>query len=202
MHFAPDTEETLDFAVALANTAPGASRSGEDELATPDQLDAFLNRWSFSGRRDHDLRELTEVMEIRAELPRLWALPTDKAVGILNKMLADGNARPWLYRHDGSDWHIHASELDAPLAERIAVDIALALVDVIRAHEQSRLRTCEAEDCTGLFVDLSRNGSKRFCSIRCGNRVNMIAFRERQAAADADDASAAADTDADAALRA
>ena len=180
MHFAPDTEETLDFAVALANTRAEASRSGDDELTTVDELDALLDRWTFTGRRDHDAREVREVREIRGELPRLWKLPTDDAVPILNKMLADYNARPWLYRHDGSDWHIHASELDAPLAERIAVDIALALVDVIRAGAQSRLRVCEADDCDGLFVDLSRNGSKRFCSVRCGNRMNMIAFRSRQ----------------------
>jgi predicted RNA-binding Zn ribbon-like protein len=181
LHFAPDTEETLDFAVALANTRPEASRSGADELSTVDELDALLDRWTFTGRRDHDAREVREVRDIRAELPRLWKLPTDDAVPILNAMLADGNARPWLYRHDGSDWHIHASELDAPLAERIAVDIALALVDVIRAGAQSRLRVCDADDCDGLFVDLSRNGSKRFCSVRCGNRMNMIAFRSRQA---------------------
>ncbi|MGN6503684.1 MAG: CGNR zinc finger domain-containing protein [Pseudolysinimonas sp.] len=181
MHFAPDTEETLDFAVALANTRPEASRSGADELSTVDELDALLDRWTFTGRREHDAREVREVRDIRAELPRLWKLTTDEAVPILNAMLADGNARPWLYRHDGSDWHIHASELDAPLAERIAVDIALALVDVIRAGAQSRLRVCDADDCDGLFVDLSRNGSKRFCSVRCGNRMNMIAFRSRQA---------------------
>lgn len=182
MHFAPDTEETLDFAVALANTRAEASRSGTDELSTPDELDALLDHWTFTGRRDHDEHEVQEVREIRDQLPRLWKLPTDDAVPILNEMLADGNARPWLYRHDGSDWHIHASELEAPLAERIAVDIALALVDVIRAQAQSRLRVCEADDCDGLFVDFSRNASKRFCSIRCGNRVNMIAFRERAAA--------------------
>ena len=181
MHFAPDTEETLDFAVALANTRAEASRSGTDELQTPAELDALLSHWQFTGRRDHDANEVEEVQATRAELPRLWKLPTDDAVPILNKMLADGNARPWLYRHDGLDWHLHASELDAPLAERIAVDIAIALIDVIRAGEQSRLRVCEAEDCDGLFVDLSRNASKRFCSVRCGNRVNMIAFRERQA---------------------
>jgi predicted RNA-binding Zn ribbon-like protein len=44
-----------------------------------------------------------------------------------------------------------------------------------------RLRSCEAEDCDGVLLDLSRNGSKRFCSIRCGNRMNMIAFRQRAA---------------------
>jgi predicted RNA-binding Zn ribbon-like protein len=61
------------------------------------------------------------------------------------------------------------------------VEIALALIDVIRSGEQQRLRVCEAPDCEGLFVDFSRNGSKRFCSVRCGNRVNQLAFRARAA---------------------
>ena len=74
---------------------------------------------------------------------------------------------------------MHATEPDAPLAERIRVEIAMALIDVIRSGEQQRLRVCEADDCEGLFVDLSRNGSKRFCSVRCGNRMNMVAFRAR-----------------------
>jgi len=60
--------------------------------------------------------------------------------------------------------------------------VAFALIDVIRAHEWDRLRTCAADDCTGVFVDLSRNGSKRFCSLRCGNRINMIEHRARAAA--------------------
>ena len=49
-----------------------------------------------------------------------------------------------------------------------------------RERETDRLRVCAADDCTGLVLDLSRNGSKRFCSVRCGNRVNMIAFRARK----------------------
>ncbi|MEQ1737191.1 MAG: CGNR zinc finger domain-containing protein [Rhodoglobus sp.] len=182
MHFAPDTELTLEFTVALADTIPTATRSGEDELTTIAQLDALVDRWKWSGRRDHDVRELREVREIRDLLPALWTLPTDDAVVIVNKMLADANALPHLYRHDDFDWHLHGTEPDAPFAERVRVEIALALVDVIRSGETHRLRVCEADDCEGLFVDMSRNGSKRFCSVRCGNRMNMIAFRERQAA--------------------
>jgi predicted RNA-binding Zn ribbon-like protein len=184
LHFAPDSEETLEFAVDLANTRPEASRSGQDELATIAQLDAFLDGWRYSGRRDHDARELREVRATRDALPRLWKLGTDDAVVITNRMLSDGRALPYLYRHDGSPWHLHATDLNAPLAERIGVEIALALVDVIRSGETNRLRVCQADDCDGLFVDFSRNGSKRFCSVRCGNRMNMIAFRERQAAED------------------
>jgi predicted RNA-binding Zn ribbon-like protein len=163
---------------------PAASRSGEDELQTVAQLDALVDRWKWSGRRDHDQRELSEVRAIRDLLPALWTLPTDDAVVIINKMLADAHALPHLYRHDDFDWHLHATEQDAPFAERMRVEIALALVDVIRSGETDRLRVCAADDCTGLVLDLSRNGSKRFCSVRCGNRVNMIAFRARKELAD------------------
>jgi predicted RNA-binding Zn ribbon-like protein len=97
-------------------------------------------------------------------------------------MLQDAKALPQLVRHDVSDWHLHGTGPDAPPAERIQAEAALALVDVIRTDETGRLRVCAADDCAGLLLDLSRNGSKRFCSVRCGNRMNMIAFRGRRAA--------------------
>ncbi|MFC7531909.1 CGNR zinc finger domain-containing protein [Actinoplanes sp. GCM10030250] len=181
MLFAPDTEEALDFVVALANTAPGASRSGEDELVTVEQLSELLVRYSYSGRVDRDEAELRAVRTARELLREVWTLERDEAVGAVNSMLREARALPYLARHDGSDWHIHATEPGAPLAERIRVEAALALIDVIRTNETGRLRVCGADDCTGLFLDLSRNGSKRFCSVRCGNRVNMIAFRARKA---------------------
>jgi len=181
LQFAPDTVTNLEFMVALADTIPTASRSGNDELTTPAELDAFLSQWPWTGRRDHDQRELDEVRATRDLLPRLWTLDTDDAVEIINEMLADARALPYLAKHDGLDWHLHATAPDAPLAERIRVEIAMALIDVVRSGEQGRLRVCEADDCEGLFVDLSRNGSKRFCSVRCGNRMNMVAFRERKA---------------------
>jgi predicted RNA-binding Zn ribbon-like protein len=181
LHLAPDTAETLEFAVSLANSSTGASRSGLDEIATVEQLGVFLTRWSYSGRIDHDAVELHEVRQSCAAIQRLWSLPIDDAVEAINGMLFESRALPRLARHDGSPWHLHGTEPDASLAERIEVEVALALVDVIRSGETERLRLCEAEDCSGLLVDLSRNGSKRFCSIRCGNRMNMVAFRERAA---------------------
>lgn len=181
MHFAPDTEQDLAFIVALGNTDPGASRSRTDELSTPAELTALLDEHNYSGRFDRDLHELREVRQTRDLLRRVWSLGPDDAVVEINRMLADARALPQLTRHDQFDWHIHATPLDAPLAERIRVEAAMALSDVIRSFETDRLRVCDADDCTGLLIDLSRNGSKRFCSIRCGNRMNMVAFRERAA---------------------
>lgn len=181
MHFAPDTEDTLEFTVALANTAPGASKSARDEIATPQELTALLAEHGYSGRFDRDEVERLEVVETRDLLRRVWSLDADDMVVEVNRMLQDANALPHLVRHDHFDWHLHATPPDAPLAERIRVEVALALVDVIRTGETGRMRVCEADDCTGVLLDLSRNGSKRFCSVRCGNRMNMVAFRERQA---------------------
>ncbi|MEV6235373.1 CGNR zinc finger domain-containing protein [Lentzea sp. NPDC051838] len=180
MLFAPDTVDALVFMVALCNTEPEASRSGTDELATVEQLADLVHRYPFSGRFDRDEAELREVHETRTLLRHVWTLSRDDAVEVVNKMLRDAKALPYLVRHDSLDWHIHATELDSPLAERLQVEAALALIDVIRMDEMGRLRICAADDCTGLLLDLSRNGQKRFCSVRCGNRMNMIAFRERQ----------------------
>lgn len=181
MHFAPDTEATLAFIVALGNTHPSASRTGLDEIATPAELTVLLEEHSYSGKMMRDEAELREVQEARDLLRRIWTLDRDDAVPEVNRMLSDARALPFLMRHDHFDWHLHATSQDAPLAQRIRVEAALALVDVIRTGETARMRICDADDCEGLLIDLSRNGSKRFCSIRCGNRMNQLAYRERAA---------------------
>ena len=179
MHFAPDTSDTLEFVVALCNTSPGASRSGLDELSSPSALTALLVLHSYSGRFDRDDSELASVLATRDLLRSVWTSSRDAAVASVNKMLRDAAALPYLLKHDHFDWHLHATPVDAPLAERIRVEAAMALIDVIRSDEMGRMRVCAAPDCDGLLLDLSRNGSKQYCSVRCGNRVNQEAWRGR-----------------------
>ena len=95
-------------------------------------------------------------------------------------MLRQARALPQLVRHDGWDWHMHATSPETPLVDRMAVEAAMAMVDVVRQGELHRLRVCEAEDCGDVLVDLSRNSSRRYCSTTCANRVNMAAFRSRR----------------------
>ena len=185
MHFAPDTEDALLFAAQLVNTRASASRSGVDELATPPQLAELLRVSRYSGRVDGDEPERAAVARLRERIHALWASDADapdtrdRAVAEINAMLRESAALPQLRRHDGFDWHLHATEFDAPLVDRVQTEIAMALVDVVRSDAWDRLRLCAAEDCDGLLVDLSRNSSKRYCSVRCSNRVNTIAFRAR-----------------------
>lgn len=89
---------------------------------------------------------------------------------------------PQLVRHDAWDWHLHATSADSALVSRIAVESSMAIVDLVRSGELSRLGLCAADDCDGVLVDLSRNRSKRFCDTgNCGNRVHVAAYRARLA---------------------
>lgn len=179
MLFTHDTELNLTFLQALADTVAEASESGDDELSTEAQLGALLAAWKFSGRIDHDARELRDVRAARDRIRDVWGEDEQTAVAWVNDTLARARAVPRLVDHDDLGWHIHATDLEAPLAERILVEAAMSLVDVIRAGRLERLRDCEADDCVGIFVDLSKNGSKRFCSTRCGNRMAVRAYRAR-----------------------
>ena len=182
MLFAPDTEDALMFTVALLNTVPGANSTGRDQVSTPAELTALVDQYRYAGRFDRDLAELASVRSIRGRLRSIWTLSRDDLVAEINDMLRESQASPQLMRHDALDWHLHAVPMDAPLAERIKVESAMALLDVARSNETARMRSCEAPDCDGLLLDLSKNGSKRFCSVRCGNRMNMVAWRARNVA--------------------
>lgn len=179
MIFAPDTEKALGSIVALINTlSPSA-----DHLITPGDLDVFIAQEHFTGSRTHDEAELRSVRQIRTQLAEIWVLDEDQAVARINAILRSARALPQLVRHDDYDYHIHATTPQAPLSERLAVEAAMALVDVIRSGERERLRLCAADDCDAVLLDLSKNRSKRYCDTgNCANREHVRAYRRRQSA--------------------
>jgi predicted RNA-binding Zn ribbon-like protein len=179
--FAHDTEVALGAAAALVNTA---GRGGE-RLPDVAALDAFIQAYNWSGRHEHTEAELRSVQRLRPRLRRVWYADEDGVVAIVNKLLRDSNALPQLVRHDGHPYHLHATPADAPLATRMAVEAAMAFVDVVRGGELGRLRVCAHPDCDNVVVDLSRNRSKRFCDAGCGNRAAVTAYRARRAAGQA-----------------
>ncbi len=172
--FANDTEASLRAAVHLVN-------SGEppDTLTSVAQVDAWYAEHGYTGRRDGDEGELAALRALRPVLRELLTANRDRAAELANAMLAEAGAVPQLVRHDGLDWHIHAVASDAPLERRIIVETAMAMVDVIRADELSRLSVCADDGCGGLVLDLSRNRSRRFCSTTCANRHAVRAYRAR-----------------------
>jgi predicted RNA-binding Zn ribbon-like protein len=179
MVFAHDTEVALAAAAALVNT------TNETEERLPDlaALDAFFHAYGWTGKRDRTQAELRSVQDLRPRLRRIWEADEDEVVRIVNALLRESNALPQLVRHDEWSYHLHATPPDAPLASRMAVEAAMAFVDVVRSGELSRLRICNYPDCGNVVVDLSKNRSKRFCDASCSNRAAVTAYRARKAAA-------------------
>jgi predicted RNA-binding Zn ribbon-like protein len=137
----------------------------------------------WTGRHDRTDAELRSVRGLRPTLRRLWEADEDEVVGIVNDLLREHQALPQLVRHDGWPYHLHATPPESPLAARMAVEAAMAFVDVVREGELDRLSTCADPDCDHVVVDLSKNRSKRFCDFGCGNRAAVRAYRARKAAA-------------------
>lgn len=179
MYFAHDTEAALLAAVALMNTAAPE----QDLLASPADLVRFLDEHAFTGRRDGTPAELAAIRALRGELRRLWGITGDDLAAEVNLLLDRTRARPRLVRHDGEDWHLHVTDPEAPLVDRMGAEAAMALVDVLRGQDLHRLRLCAASGCDAVLVDLSRNSSKRFCDTgNCANRTHVAAHRARRRA--------------------
>ena len=176
--FAHDTEVALAAAAALVNT----DQEDGDLLADRAALDDFVDAWGWTGSRRGDDAELAEVRALRPRLRRWWEVDEDELVELVNGMLRETGALPQLVAHDGWTYHLHATTPQAPLAERMAVEAAMAVVDVVRLGELDRFQLCQAERCSDVLVDLSKNRSRRYCSASCANRTNVAAFRARRTA--------------------
>lgn len=116
----------------------------------------------------------------------------DLTAQLVNSMLHDYHAAPQLAAHDREGWHLHfhSQEPEAGRAEARGAGCATALAVVIGAGGIARLGLCRATRCDRVYLDTSRNGSRRFCSERCLSRQKVASFRARRERAAAPGATA------------
>ena len=167
----------------LVNTGRSAAA---DALTLPD-LESFGRRYAFPGQAPGP----ADIPRLCAHRARLDAVAVaceagdqEAAIEMLNSLLADTGAIPQIVTHDGRGPHIHVSRPAAAMADRIAAALAMGLAGLVVAGQADRLRSCASPTCRNVFVDLSRNRSRRYCDSRtCGNRLHVAAYRARRAAA-------------------
>ena len=176
-----------DSACALEELALIVNDKDRDVLADPKVLDEFLDELGITGSRAGDDKELAAMRRLRKRLRSVFRFAADgdkeNVVDAVNSLIADARAIPRLVEHDGLAPHLHFTPADAPLDQRLAADVGVALAIVVRDHGLDRLRICAAPDCEDVLVDLSKNRSRRFCSTQCANRQHVAAYRRRQAEA-------------------
>jgi predicted RNA-binding Zn ribbon-like protein len=181
--FDADQREALAACAELINT--GRSSAGE-ALRSAADVQAFGRRYDFHPRAavpsdGPRLRGHRERLEAVAQACERGDGPA--ATALLNDLLAETGAVPQIVSHDGRGPHIHVSRPSAPLADRIAAHLAMGLAGLLVDGETDRVRSCAADGCHEVFIDLSRNRSRRFCDNRtCGNRTHVAAYRARKLA--------------------
>ncbi|MCX5209245.1 CGNR zinc finger domain-containing protein [Kitasatospora sp. NBC_00240] len=179
-----DTECALSILVELLNTSPEAC--GSELLPDVAALDAFVVGQEISEIDSLTPADLRAVQQLRARLREVFSAgSTDQAAELVNAVVAAAGTTPRLTNHDHHGWHIHYFAPHAALGDHLAAELGMALAFIVMAGERERLRNCEAPDCARVFVDLSRNRSRRYCDSRtCGNRLHVAAYRARQRSAE------------------
>jgi predicted RNA-binding Zn ribbon-like protein len=183
-HFDADQIEAMAGCAELINS--GRQRDGE-QLTGLAAVQSFADRYAFQGEPGIP----ADVRRLRAYRARLDEIAVaceagdiDPAVDMLNALLAQAGASPQIASHHGRGPHIHVSRPDSPLADRMAAHFAMGLAWLVVAGEAGRMRSCASPTCNDVFVDLSRNRSRRYCDSRtCGNRLHVAAYRARKQAA-------------------
>ncbi|MEV6562876.1 CGNR zinc finger domain-containing protein [Nocardia sp. NPDC051756] len=185
------TESAVQTAVDLANTLKPVK--GEDALATVEQLRDFLDHHRSAGpassaadQGSGPLRltraDLAEVRALRETVRAVLERANTDAAGIavlINDGLRRSHATPAL-RHDHDRWWTEVTADTDRCAAHLAATTLSALASVIATLGPTRLGVCAGQNCRGTFVDLSRNGSKQFCTRTCAHRASVAAYRSRR----------------------
>ena len=109
---------------------------------------------------------------VREETPELVDLQ------VLNAAYAEAMSKACVVlKGDGFVWDWDGKET---ALERMVWDIVRSAVELLVSAELPLLHECAAEDCGWLFLDTSKNHSRRWCDMKsCGNRAKVGKHYER-----------------------
>ena len=175
-----EPERRAEHLASYADLVAFARQSGVISSGQADELDAYALRHGSEARQN-----FRRAMELREAIYRIFTaiaqggvarqddlnLLSDLAIEALRHRRlagADGGYR-WEWRTDGKN----------PLA-RVVWPAAQAAAELLTSKELRIVRLCEARDCQWLFLDRSRNRSRRWCDMTvCGNRAKARRHYQR-----------------------
>ena len=181
MDFAHYTDEPVKMAMDLVNTFE--EFAGEEHLSTPGDVLDFLKEHTEQFPRAPDKvreKDLHEIRALRSRLREVFTTGTEgSAARLLNEILDDVAATPRVSVHAGGEPHLHFESMDASPARWLGAVTAMGLSIVLVEDGLDRFGICSSSTCDDVFVDTSRNRSRRHCSDTCTTRENVAAYRQR-----------------------
>lgn len=133
-------------------------------------------------------RALADAHALREALHQVFAAraagraPPSDATATLNRFLGRALGRLRLRAAaDGCSWTF-PEESDEP--DRVLWPVAWSAAELLTSDDAGAIRMCAGERCGWLFLDRSRNRSRRWCDMRvCGNAAKVRRFYARRKAA-------------------
>jgi len=172
-------DDPVRLAVDLVNTWDLLEEDPE-LLRDAASLRRFLSRRGYGeAPRRPSGRDLADVRSLRDSLRAAFTARDEKAaVRELNGVLRTSTAKPQ-FKLAGEEWRV---EWVGRLPDTIASATAMSLLEAIRDDGWERFGICAGAPCCCVFVDRSKNRSRRFCSDLCADRVAQALHRERRRA--------------------
>jgi len=178
----------VSVAARLVNELTTGERGGQSYLAPHGQAlgDAAAEALGGEGRSTpavspHEAVALSNAAsQMRQVFESAEAADLPTATRVLNELMMTTGARPQLDPLSEGGWHVHFHGANDTLATGWAAGCATGLALAIGSNLAGRLGVCDAQACDRVYVDISRNSSKRFCSLACQNRTKAAAHRTRQ----------------------
>jgi predicted RNA-binding Zn ribbon-like protein len=181
----PRFDLALDFVNTLAyrgSTRSESLNSISDLLgwcatsgALPKETADDLKQWSMRHYKNAGSL-FSDAIELREMLARIFLrftsdrAPADSDMCALNVALAEAPARERVAAEgDGYGWRIAINSISAAA---LLAAVLWSAADLLVSANRKRIRHCANDQCLWLFVDDSKNGSRRWCSMQaCGNRA-------------------------------
>jgi predicted RNA-binding Zn ribbon-like protein len=170
-------DDPVALAVDLVNTWDELEPDPE-LLRDAAALKRFLVRHGYEAPRLGS-RDLAQARALRDALRAAFtARDEDAAVRELNGVLAGSAAKPQFER-SGEEWGVRWV---GRVSDSVAMTTAMSLLEAITDDGWERFGICAGAPCCCVFVDRSKNRSRRFCSDLCADRVAQALHRERRRA--------------------
>jgi predicted RNA-binding Zn ribbon-like protein len=141
---------------------------------------ATLRSWRNSTEASAFLKQLIAFREkLREAILRIesGSSPTDAFLAKVNSLLLQHPLLALLNKRDGKVIRETSFELRRPTD--LWAPIVGATADLLAEEGSSRIRKCES--CVVHFFDVSKKGSRRWCSMNiCGNKLKVAAYQRRK----------------------
>ena len=178
----PKERDSIALAVALVNTWD-AIHDPQEQLDDVELLRLILREFRLHEQAERaEEADLAPIRRVRDRLRRAFEAKDDEAaVRELNALAREARAIPRLERGNGH-WEFRYGEGERSLASELAGKTSVALLGVIEQEGWSRFGRCAASPCCCVFIDRSRNRSRRYCCHYCADRATQAAARRRRKA--------------------